>query len=83
MSFINDMTMDEFSKFLILAIEKEKKDGIERQYLALLPSFVLTGKFMTFEAFYDKVTGANIDMRPADEILKESEKIQERFEHGT
>lgn len=76
------MNVGEFAEFLILAIKQEQKEQIKQQYLALLPSFVLTGKYMSFETFFDKVTGANIDMRSNEEILQEGEAIRERFENG-
>lgn len=69
------MQVDEFIEFVSLAIENENKEKVERQYLALLPLFCLRGKYMTFDKFYEQMTGANIDWRPADEIIQE---IQEK-----
>lgn len=69
------MQVDEFIDFISLAIENENKDKIERQYLALLPFLCLRGKYMTFEKFYEQMSGANIDWRPAEEIMQE---IQEK-----
>lgn len=69
------MEVDEFIEFVSLAIENENKDKVERQYLALLPLLCLRGKYMTFDKFYEQMTGANIDWRPADEIIQE---IQEK-----
>ena len=71
LDFIKDMKLDEFLDFLILAIENESKDKTERQYLALLPYLCLTGKYMTFDKFYEQISGANIDWRPAEEIMRE------------
>lgn len=79
LDFINTMKLDEFCDFLILAINNDKKDKVYLQYLALLPSFVQTNKYMSFDDFYDNYTGKNIDLRPAEEILKEAEEIQKRF----
>lgn len=78
LNFIKDMTLDEFAEFLCLAITNEKKDKIYLQYLSMLPLLMRTGKYMTFEKFYDEFTGANIDLRSADEILKEAEEIQRK-----
>ena len=78
LSFIKDMELDEFIEFLKLAIENEKKAIIERQYLALLPLLVKGGKYMTFEKFYEQMTGANIDWRPADEIINEITEIHKQ-----
>ena len=40
------------------------------------------GHYMTFDKFYDEATGANIDWRASEDILKEAEEIQERFKNG-
>ena len=77
-----EMRFDEFIDFLVLAMTEEKKDIIRGDYHAMLPFLMLRGKYMTFEEFYDKFTGADIDWRPADEILKEAEEIQEKFANG-
>ena len=78
LSFIKDMKLDEFAEFLCLAITNEKKDKIYLQYLSMLPLLIRAEKYMTFEKFYDEFTGANIDLRSADEILKEAEEIQRK-----
>lgn len=75
LDFIKEMQVDEFIEFVSLAIENENKEKVERQYLALLPLLCLRGKYMTFDKFYEQMTGANIDWRPADEIIQE---IQEK-----
>jgi hypothetical protein len=36
------------------------------------------GKYMTFEDYYDKATGRNIDLRPTEEILAEIEAAHSR-----
>lgn len=76
------MKFEEYIEFIVLAIEKEKKDEMKGMYHALLPYYALRGKFMTFEEFYDNVTGANLDLRPAEEILNESKEIEERLRNG-
>lgn len=82
LDFIKGMELDEFCEFLILAINNEKKDKTYLQYLALLPLLVQSGKYMSFEKFYDEFTGANIDWRPTSEILKEVEEIERRRDNG-
>lgn len=68
LSFINELSLKEFCDFTILAIKKENEERIERQWLAMLPRMV---KYVRFEEFRDLVTGANIDLRPVDEIIAE------------
>lgn len=69
------MDIGEFCEFLILAITQDKKEKIYMQYTALLPFLIQSGRYKPFEEFYDEMTGANIDWRPAEEIIKESEEI--------
>lgn len=78
-----DMDFWEFVEFVNLAIENERKDKAERLYLVLLPKLIEINKYMTFDQFYDELSGANHDFRPASEILKESEEIEKRLKNGT
>ncbi len=78
-----DMRFDEYIEFIVLALTKERQDEVKGIYHALLPVMALRGKFMTFEQFFDKMTGADIDLRSADDILKESEEIQARLQNGS
>ena len=82
LNFIKEMGFDEFIEFLKLAIENEKKAIIERQYLALLPLLVQSGKYMTFEKFYEQMTGANIDWRPAEDIIREIDEKHRGLNDG-
>lgn len=77
-----DMKFKEYIEFVVLALTKERQDEVRGIYHALLPVLALRGKFMTFEQFYDKMTGADIDWRSPEEILKEAEEIQEKFANG-
>ena len=77
-----EMRFNEFVDFLVLAIEKDKEHKIREEYLALLPSLIKSNHYMTFDRFYDEMTGKNIDWRPSEEILKEAEEIQKRFNNG-
>ena len=79
LDFIKEMKIGEFCDFLILAITLDKKEKYYMQYTALLPLILRsTGRYKTFEEFYDEITGANIDWRPAGEIIKEAEEIQRK-----
>ena len=74
-----DMSFGEFIDFVVLAINKENEDKIHGEYLAMLPLLMIRGKYMSFEQFYEKMTGADLDMRPAEDILIESEEIERRL----
>lgn len=77
-----EMNFNEFIDFLVLAMTEEKKDIIRGDYHAMLPFLMWRGKYMTFDEFYNKFTGADIDWRSSEEILKEVEEIQEKFANG-
>lgn len=82
LDFIKEMKIEEFEDFLILAIEKDKKDKVFQQYCGMISFLLMTGKkeFIDFERFYDEFTGKNIDWRPKEEILKEVEEINRKME---
>ena len=77
-----EMEFEEFIEFIVLAINKDKENKVREEYLALLPLLAFRGKYMTFDKFYEKMTGADIDWRSSEEILKEAEEIQEKFANG-
>lgn len=74
LSFINDFTADELLKFIQLAAKKEMEDKIYQQWCAMLPALK---EFKTFKEFYDMVTGANIDKRPAAQIIHEIKQLHD------
>lgn len=82
LDFIKNMDLEEFCSFLILAINQDKKEKAYLQYISLLPYFMQAGKYMSFDKFYDQLTGANIDWRSAEEMLREAEEIQRKQSHG-
>ena len=73
------MSCNEFLAFIKLVLEKEKKDNAEKLYLVLVPKLIEINKFMSFDQFYDEISGANLDLRPAEDILRESEEIEKRL----
>lgn len=74
-----EMSFNEFIDFIVLAITEERKDKIRGDYHAMLPILLLRGKYIPFEEFYDTFTGADLDLRPADEILEETYEIEKRL----
>ena len=77
LDFIKDLEIEEFIKFCNLAKKKEEEDRLHSQWCAMLPPFA---KDIDVEEFRDIATGANIDMRPANEIIEEIEEIHRRKE---
>lgn len=62
--------------------EKERDERIFQQWVAQLPIMAMSGKYQGFEEYRDRVTGANIDFRPADEILAELDDVEAQFKKG-
>lgn len=71
LEFMNKLSIDSFIRLVLEAIEGEAKERFREEWLALIPIMVLRGKYMSFNEYYDKVTGRNIDMRSAEEIMAE------------
>lgn len=60
--------------------EERKRDQARAQWNALLPFMNLELlKYISFEEYFDRITGANLDQRPAAEILKEVEEIRKQM----
>ena len=64
------------------AVEKEQEDRIFQQWVAQLPIMAYSGVNISFADYKDRVTGANIDRRPAAEILKELDDLERELQEG-
>lgn len=69
-------------ELIIKAMKEERDERLFRQWTAQLPIMAITGEIIDFEAYRDRVTGANIDRRPAEEILEELDEVEKKFEKG-
>ena len=63
-------------------MKEERDERLFRQWTAQLPIMAITGEIIDFEAYRDRVTGANIGRRPAEEILEELDEVEKKFEKG-
>lgn len=72
LEFIENMDLNSFCEFIIMARKKDYEDRLYMQWCGMLPRFE---KYMPWNEFYDKMTGANIDLRPTDEIISEIEEL--------
>ena len=62
----------DFSVFGESEAEKIQEEKIRQQWIAVLPFMHLKQlKYMSFKDYYEACTGANIDWRPAKEIIQE------------
>lgn len=82
LDFMKELSIEGLCRLIILAIEGESKENHRREWLALLPNMVTFGKYMSFDDYYDRVTGKNIDMRPAEEIIAEIDRAHHKGEEN-
>lgn len=64
------------------AKDQEREARIFQQWVAQLPIMSIGGDIISFDDYRDRVTGANIDFRPTEDILQELEDVESRFEGG-
>ena len=68
------LSVDQFIKLLLVAIESEAKEKYRQEWKALLPVMVFANKYMTFNEYYDTCTGKNVDLRPVEDIIAEIDR---------
>ena len=73
---------DKGVEFLTQSIKAQRDERLYAWWCALVPNMT-TSTFITFEDFRDRLTGANIDTRPAEEILAEVAEIEKRLKNGS
>lgn len=77
------LDFDQILKTVERAAEQRARELAHRQWCALLPQMsVGLLKYVSFEEYYDRITGGTMDMRPAEEIIAEVAKIREEM-NGT
>ena len=69
-------------RLILKAQEKERDERIFRQWVAQLPIMAVADNVVRFDDYRDRVTGANIDFRPAADILEELDEVEKQFEKG-
>lgn len=72
LSILRELSVIEFAELVIYAKYKEREERIYTQWCAMLPTL---NKYISYEQFKDMITGANIDMRPTEEIMAEIEEL--------
>lgn len=72
----DDMDLTEFCELCEYIQNKDRDDRLRDEWHSVLPYMLMKQlKFMSFDEYKDARTGANIDMRPADEIIAEIEEL--------
>lgn len=75
------MQMDtgKFLQFVLNAKEEERKEQVRKQWTSMLPLMSMQYlKYMPFEEYYEKCSGANIDLRSTEEILADIEETHRK-----
>ena len=72
LDYIMQMGIDEFTRFIVKAIENEVEEKLYLRWCIWYPHME---KPTSFHEFYDTATGKNIDNRPIDVIIAEIEEL--------
>lgn len=74
---IEDLDVVDLAGILKKAEEQNNRDRMYAEWVTLQPFMIIKWlRYMPFDEYYDRRTGSDIDMRPADEILAEVEDIK-------
>ena len=77
------LSVEQFIKLVLMALDEESKEKYRQEWLNLLPCMIFTSHYMTFDQYYETVTGQNIDLRPVDDIIAEIDRKHEEAKNGT
>lgn len=65
------------AEILKVATEKARRDTVYAEWVALQPFMIIQWlKWMSFDDYYTRRTGGDIDTRSAEEILAEVEEVK-------
>lgn len=68
------LSVEQFSRLVLVALESEMEEKHRQEWIALLPLMLTADHYMSFDEYYSKVTGKNVDTRPADVIIAEIDR---------
>lgn len=81
---LDGLDLDQILALVERAAELRAKEWAHRQWCALYPDMIRgLLRFISFEDYYNRITGGVIDRRPAEEIIAEARRIREELTHGT
>ena len=80
--FILQMDAGPALELIRKAREKDRDERIFQQWVAQLPVMAFSGEFTSFADYKDRVTGANIDLRPTAEINKDLDEVERLLAEG-
>lgn len=77
-----ELDLETGMQLICKAKDQEREARIFQQWVAQLPVMAIGGDIISFDDYRDRVTGANIDFRPTEDILQELEDVESQFEGG-
>lgn len=73
------MDVGDFIELVLSAKDLEERERLHRQWTSILPLMSIQYlEYMSFDAYVEKCTGANIDTRPTDEIIADIMETHEK-----
>lgn len=78
LEYIMQSDIETAQRIIEKAREKEKENRFFLQWVVQLPNMT-DENYISFDAYVDRVTGRNIDMRPVAECMEELEEIKKMF----
>lgn len=79
MDYILQMEVETFIEMIEIAMEKEQEEIAHKQWCSMLP-FMSLGmlEYISFQEYFEKLSGKNVDLRPASEIIAEIEELHQK-----
>lgn len=74
--------MEQGLELMKKALERARDEQLFQQWVVQLPVMATSGEYVSFEAYRDRLTGANIDRRPMIEIMAELEEVEKELSEG-
>lgn len=79
LDYIMRLDIDTAQRVISKAREKEKENRFFLQWVVQLPHMTKES-YVSFDEYFDKVTGRNIDKRSVADCMAEIEEIKKKFE---
>lgn len=80
--YVLQLDIDTGALLIAKAMEENREARIFQQWTAQLPVMAFSGEVISFADYKARVTGANIDRRPASEIDKELDEVERIIKEG-
>lgn len=79
---ILEMPFEKGFKMVEAAAEADKRERLWQMWIAVLPN-MREENYISFDLFCQRMTGADIDKRPIEEIIAEAKEAERRLKNGS